>query len=486
MQDDIFVSGLAQVTDEQKGKARAVRDLKTRLYDLRDRLDKHWNEDDTERTLSEYGLALRALHALPTTAWEELLREKSPFVGWRKPLHSLLRSIAIITLTSERWEDVSLWFADSARNRLHEVDVPPNVQFRVRLLHALDHRLITPFSFGQRTDALEELGNLLVSSPEFEPAQIASTRLPVALKVLARWVRAFHRHAARSTPVFGLWQEFVALEERVAEAEVVERECHARLDRAARDLQDARDEIAHLVRVEDGERDLIARQVAMVQEAREILRLWHGDDGMIALDEAPPVVPPSILPPPVRRGLPGLQEGYFPPLRPKDQDEVDSRWHDVYANQWWWAGGDWMEQFDEATGEVYYENAGTGDAFWATEVDYMTTEPAVDAPWILGGSTDWANAEVVPDSAPASRPRSRASTLEPRLGRRPAHDPERTISLEELRSRIRARAAARQWKRPTDAPGPIEASAGGDLVLSLGRLYFRDGRPLHGVDDEDE
>lgn len=368
----------AQIQEAEADLSRA----RGKLNYAKHALGEYWHENDPTRTKAEYEARASELAGLSAEQWEELRSLKEPLLGPARLLRPVGRALAVLTNSPEGWSKVKLWFADSDWCRRHgiEVDVEeehedeeheegsqsaasgqeaepgagaPGVvgstagarahgvagstagatarqkrapQFRARLVHEVQRQHLSPYVVGQSSSRLDEAQRLLYGDPQLRPDSEEVLRLPAAAQAVIGFLRALHAHALAAAPAYRLWMAYTSARTGVglysgSTLRAIE-EAGALADRARQAGEEAR---AAQQALEHRERGL-SRWARECGEAREIVRAYHGDDGLIEVDaDMTPQgfsVPESVLPRVQRTGVRARENEYVPALREEDRAEM--------------------------------------------------------------------------------------------------------------------------------------------------------------------
>ena len=294
-------------------------------------LEAFWRSSEG-RSRGEYLAAVADLGALHELDWADVRAERPPFTGNKRMLGAVRRGLSLICSIPDDWDAVVLFLSSrqacEAAGTLGPAGRLLPAEFPVRLLAELQANTISPFQLAADSELLGALDDLLKGYPDFRPDDRRIVAISPALSALVRFIRAMTAHARQAAPALPLHRQAQAAKammqasrEAVASAE---REIELRASAQAA----ASEQLSHAAQAEEQLRHELAWTVQLCREARDIVKVWHGGEGLLVLEADLPRVPPEVLEPVVAHGEAGKLESFVPKLSSQQREAIRA-----YASQ---------------------------------------------------------------------------------------------------------------------------------------------------------
>jgi len=317
---------------------------------------------------SEFRASVAGLRAVHPVDWEQLRREKPPFLGDRRVVRAVSRCLELLCGGEGGWEGMLHWLSnrETVEERSPEgVDGRITGPFDVLLLAALDAEVITPYSAAAGSEVFRRVDDARKGFPEFHHDHPSVAAISPALTALVRFLLAFATHAREAKAAMPLLSRLRACQQRCRAAEDQMVAMLAEDDARRSGDKDASRKLTVASAAEETARTSVGRSVRLMLEARAIARLWYGDAGLAVLESDLPACDPAYTPALEATGARGQIDSYIPPLGALGQAAAFAVARDALGE----AAGKlvdaaWELLRDDRTYRKFWYNSLTGDWRW--------------------------------------------------------------------------------------------------------------------------
>lgn len=379
----------------------AERDSRLRASSAAKELESFWRSP-SGRSRGEYLAAVADLGAVHELDWADVRAQSPPFTGDRRMLGAVRRGLSLICSIPDDWDAVVLMLSSRSTcetaGTLGTAGSSLPLDFSVRLVAELHADTISPLQLAEDTELLGALDDLLKGYPDLVPDDKRIVAISPALSALVRFIRAMTTHARKAAPALPFYRKAKAAQAMMCVSQERFSSAERGLSERGRDVAFAAKQLDLAVQSETQMRHELAWLARQCREAREIVKVWHGVEGLLGLEAALPAVPPEVLEPVVGRGRAGQLEDFLPALRSHQLEAVThhARRRAARAAASLKAQA-WHTFFDESRSREFEYNVISGEWKWGAsrrpkedELDHTAaaTMPPNAAEWLPPAEAD--------------------------------------------------------------------------------------------------